>query len=99
MGYFPAEDRRHEIRSPALNLVRCPRLAREKRSSGGLCRDDLHVGTRKADHFAGAGQRAPRAPARDEEIEPLAGEILQDFRSGGAAVVSGIRLVLELTRE
>ncbi len=38
----------------------------------------------------------PVPPTRDEEVEPLAGEVLEDLGSRGAAVIGGIRLVLEL---
>ena len=50
-------------------------------------------------HFAGAGERAARAPARDEMVEALADEVLQDFRAGRVAVIGRIRRILELARE
>ena len=64
-----------------------------------LGRDNLHVGPREPEHLANTGQCAARAPASDEEVEPLAGEVLEDLGAGGVAVISGIRLVLELTRQ
>ena len=51
-------------------------------SSAAPCRlagDDLHLGAREPDHLSRAGERAAGAPAGDEVVEPLAGEVLQDL--------------------
>ena len=45
------------------------------------------TGTGEIQHLAGAGHRAAGAPAGHEVVEALAGEIQQDFRAGGLAVV------------
>src|SRR5258708_21214175 len=99
MGRRGLEHRGDEIRRPALDLVRGEGLTREERRALGLADHDLNLRAREADHLAGAGEGAPRAPAGHEEVEPLRGEVLQDLRSRGAAVIRGIRLVLELPRE
>ena len=59
----------------------------------------LYLGPRQPDHLAGAGQRAARAPAGDEVVEPPAGEVGQDLRAGGTAVIGRIGRVLELARQ
>src|SRR5207237_6570336 len=92
-------DLRYEVWRPALDLVRREGLAREERRRRRLRGDDLHLRARQPDHLARAGECAPGAPAGDEEIEPPAGEVLQDLGTGGVAVVGGIGLVLELPRQ
>ena len=99
VGHLALEDLGNEIRGPALDLVRRPGLAREERRPLGLAGDDLDLGAGEADHLPGAGQRAARAPAGDEIIEPLAGEVLEDLGAGRVAVVGGVGLVLELPRQ
>ena len=88
-----------EVGRPALDLVRRPRFAAEQRRAGRLRRDDLHLGPRELDHLAGARQRAARAPARDPEVEPAAGEVLQDLGTRRLPVIGRVRGILELPRE
>ncbi len=99
MRHIAIENGRHEVRRPTLDLVRRERVARQHRGACRLGRDDLHLGTREANHLAGAGERAARAPAGDEEVEALAREVPQDFRARRVAVIRGVRFVLELSRE
>ena len=47
---------------------------------GGLGGDDLGVRARQPQHLADAGERAAGAPAGDEVVQPLAGEVQQDLR-------------------
>ncbi len=99
IGHIAIEHGRHEIRSPALDLVRGEGLAREERSAFGFGCDDTHIRSRQADHFAGAGQRAAGAPACHEEVQSPADEIRKDLRARGAAMVGRVRRVLELARQ
>src|SRR5215471_2962599 len=73
------EDLRDEVRRPALDLVRLPLLAREKRGALRLDDRDLDLFARPAQHVAGAGQRPARAVAGDPPVEPLADEVAQDL--------------------
>src|SRR6202007_612393 len=82
VGYVALEDLGNEIRGPALDLVRCPALAREERGPRGLAGDDLYLGSGEADHLSRSRERASRAPAGDEVVEPLTDEILQDLAAG-----------------
>src|ERR1044072_2807436 len=81
------QHRGDEIRRPALDLVRLPLRAAEQRGADGLGDDDTGVGPRLLDDLAGAGQRAARAPAGHPEVQTPAGEVAQDLRAGGGAVV------------
>src|SRR5690606_1482407 len=84
---------------PALDLVRRPVLAREQRGHGGFGGGDLHLRARHAQYVGHAGERAGGAPAADEVVQAAAGEVAQDFRGGGAAVVGGVGGVFELPGE
>src|SRR5690606_25345289 len=90
------EHLRHEVRRPALDLVRLPLVALQQRGAGRLGGDDAHVRARDLEHFAHPGQGAAAAPAADEGVQPPAGEVAQDLGGGGLAVVGGVGRVGEL---
>src|SRR5882762_7643557 len=99
MSDFLVEHSWHEVRCPALNLVWCPGLAGQQRGARRLRGDNLGVRPCQADHLTGAGERAARAPARHKKVQPLAGEVLEDFGARGVAVIGRICRVVELSRE
>lgn len=73
--------------------------AEHERCVLGLGKDDLHVGPRLPDHFAGSLEGSPRAVARDPIVEASPRKVLQDLGTRGLRVVGRICLVLKLTRE
>ncbi len=77
------EDRRDEVRRPALDLVRLPLGAAEHRGLLRLDDDDVQIGARRLEHLTGAGERATGTPAGDPVVEALAREVLEDLGAGG----------------
>src|SRR3546814_9941020 len=78
---------------------RRPVLAGQQRGHGRLGGGDLYLRARHAQHVGHAGEGAAGAPAGDEMVQAPAGEVAQDLRGRGLAVVGGIGLVLELPGE
>ena len=93
------KDLRDEVGCPALDLVRREGLTGEQGSTFRFGCDDLDFRTSEFQNLTGAGECAARTPARHEMVNPLTSEITQDFRAGGAAMISGVGFVLELARE
>ena len=103
---------RNEVRRPALHRVgletRMRRRGRpvgqpllldpglEQRRIRRLADDDLRVGALRSQNAADALQRAAGAVAGHPEIEPVAGEVVDDFARGGAGMEVRIGFVLEL---
>ena len=77
--------------------MRLPFVAFQQCRAGRFSTDDAHIRARHFQHFADAGQSAATAPTTDEIIQPLAGEIAQDFGGGGAAVIGRVGGIGELT--
>ena len=68
----------------------------EQRRIGRLANNDLRFRALLPQHPADALQRPAGAVAGDPEVEPVAGEVVDDFARGGARVKVGVGFVLEL---
>src|SRR5215207_6208028 len=65
--HLAVQDRRHEVGTDALDLVRAGGAAVQDRRLLGLDAHDLHAGLALLEHLADARERATRADARDED--------------------------------
>ena len=109
-----AGELRNEVGRPALHRVRLETRMRrrrrpvgqpllldpgfEQRRIGRLADNDLRLRALLSQHAADALQRAAGAVAGHPEVEPVAGEVVDDFARGGAGMEVRIGFVLELPR-
>ena len=79
--------------------MRTPFFAGEQLRVHRFGGDDFQIRPRGFQHFAGAGDGAARAVAADEVIKAFAGEVAQDFSSGGFAVILRVGGIFKLIGE
>ena len=91
------QNRRREACADALDLVRARLTAGQNLRILRLHRDNLDTRLALFQHLSNAGNRAPGADARDEEIN-LAFHVVPDFFGGGLAMNFRIGGVFELLR-
>ena len=87
----------YEVRRPTLDLVWRETAARQQRRVLRFRSYDLRVRTGELQCLADTRERPACAPTGNKKIEAATGEVPQDLRTCGVAVVGWVRLVFELS--